>query len=92
MEKTQQDVVGTKKLFGYRHVVVFMLWLIYVINYFDRISVLTFLPLIREDLHLTHQQIGFAASIFFFAYALAQVSAGFWQTSLAPGELCLSPS
>ena len=84
MEKTQQDVVGTKKLFGYRHVVVFMLWLIYVINYFDRISVLTFLPLIREDLHLTHQQIGFAASIFFFAYALAQVSAGFLADKFGP--------
>ncbi len=71
MEKSAQ------KSFGYRHVVLLMLWLIYIINYFDRISVLTFLPFIREDLSLTHQQVGFAASIFFFAYALAQVSAGY---------------
>ena len=62
--------------YGYRHTILIVLWLLYLINYFDRISVLTFLPLIREDLGLTHPQIGFAASIFFFAYALAQVSAG----------------
>lgn len=68
---------GIRKSFGYRHIVLLMLWLIYIINYFDRISVLTFLPFIREDLSLTHQQVGFAASIFFFAYALAQVSAGY---------------
>ncbi|MDR3565495.1 MAG: MFS transporter [Negativicutes bacterium] len=68
---------ATKKLWGYRHVILVMLWLLYVINYFDRISVLTFLPLIRKDLDLSHQEIGFAASIFFFAYAVAQVSAGY---------------
>lgn len=68
---------GAKKLWGYRYVVLGMLWLLYIINYFDRISVLTFLPLIRKDLNLSHQEIGFAASIFFFAYALAQVSAGY---------------
>ena len=68
---------GGKKIWGYRHVILIMLWLLYMINYFDRISVLTFLPLIRQDLSLSHQEIGFAASIFFFAYALAQVSAGF---------------
>ena len=67
---------GTKKIWGYRHVILVVLWLVYIINYFDRISVLTFLPLIRADLTLTHEQIGLAASIFFFAYALAQVSAG----------------
>lgn len=64
-------------MWGYRHVVLIVLWLVYIINYFDRISVLTFLPLIRADLSLSHEQVGFAASIFFFAYAIAQVSAGY---------------
>ncbi|MCM0761060.1 MULTISPECIES: MFS transporter [Sporomusa] len=68
---------GAKKMWGYRHVILIVLWLVYIINYFDRISVLTFLPLIRADLDLSHEQIGFAASIFFFAYAVAQVSAGY---------------
>jgi sugar phosphate permease len=68
---------GAKKAWGYRYVILFVLWFLYIINYFDRISVLTFLPLIRRDLELDHQQVGFAASIFFFAYALAQVSSGY---------------
>jgi sugar phosphate permease len=84
MEKANRAGTVARSAWGYRHVVVFMLWLIYVINYFDRISVLTFLPLIREDLHLSHQQVGFAASIFFFAYALAQVSAGFLADKFGP--------
>jgi sugar phosphate permease len=76
-----------KKTYGYRHVVLVMLWIIYIINYFDRIAVLTFLPLIREDLHLTHQEIGFAASIFFFAYALAQISSGFLADKFGPKKV-----
>lgn len=65
-----------KKIWGYRYVLLFILWLVYVINYFDRISVLTFLPLIRDELNLTPAQAGVGASVFFFAYAIAQVSAG----------------
>ncbi|MDR7868224.1 MAG: MFS transporter [Sporomusaceae bacterium] len=75
---------GAKKVWGYRWVIVIMLWLLYIINYFDRISVLTFLPLIRKDLELSHQEIGFAASIFFFAYACAQVSAGYLADKFGP--------
>jgi sugar phosphate permease len=75
---------GAKKVWGYRWVIVIMLWLLYIINYFDRISVLTFLPLIRKDLNITHQEIGFAASIFFFAYAVAQVSAGYLADKFGP--------
>ena len=78
---------NSQKTFGYRHVVLLMLWLIYIINYFDRISVLTFLPLIREDLGLNHQQLGLAASIFFFAYALAQISAGYLADKIGPKKV-----
>ncbi|MFZ5631335.1 MAG: MFS transporter [Bacillota bacterium] len=71
----------------YRWLVLVVLWLLYIINYFDRTSVLTFLPLIREDLKLTHQQIGTAASIFFFAYALAQILAGFLADKYGPKKV-----
>lgn len=70
--------------FGYRHVIVVTLFVLYVVNYFDRISVLTFLPFIRNDLHLSHRQIGFVGSIFFFAYAVAQISAGFLADKFGP--------
>lgn len=70
--------LGVKKnpIGNYRWIMLTSIWLLYVINYFDRIAVLTLLPLIRADLSLTHQQIGLAGSIFFFAYAFAQISAG----------------
>lgn len=71
----------------YRWVILVVLWLLYIINYFDRTSVLTFLPLIREDLKLTHQQIGTAASVFFFAYALAQILAGYLADKYGPKKV-----
>ena len=66
-----------KKTWGYRYVILVILWLVYIINYFDRMAVLTFLPFIQKDLHLTPVEVGQLASVFFFAYAAAQISAGF---------------
>lgn len=68
---------SVKKAWGYRHVVLGVIALLYIINYFDRLAVLTLLPFIREDLGLTHQEVGFAASIFFFSYSFAQISSGY---------------
>lgn len=65
-----------KTAWGYRHKILFVIWLLYVINYLDRISVLTLLPYIGEDLNLSTVQLGWLGSIFFFGYALAQFSAG----------------
>jgi sugar phosphate permease len=66
-----------KKAWGYRYWVLVILWLVYIINYFDRMAVLTFLPYIQKDLNLTPVEVGQLASVFFFAYAAAQISAGF---------------
>lgn len=63
---------------NYRWKVLSILWILYLVNFCDRIAVQTFLPLIRVDLELTHAEVGFAASVFFFAYSLAQLSAGFF--------------
>ena len=73
-----------KKAWGYRHVILFIVWLLYLINYFDRISVLTFLPFIQKDLNLSAVQIGWLASIFFFGYSLAQFLAGFLADKIGP--------
>jgi len=76
-----------EKMSNYRWVVLVVLWFVYVVNYFDRISVLTFLPLIRKDLELTAAQAGFGASLFFFAYALAQFSAGWLSDRFGPKKV-----
>jgi sugar phosphate permease len=61
---------------GYRHVILLVIWGLYGINFLDRLSVLTFLPYIQKDLNLTVVQTGWLASIFFFGYSCAQFSAG----------------
>lgn len=82
----QIKAVGTKA-WGYRYVILVAVWLLYVINYFDRTSVLVFLPMIRDDLKLTPAQAGFGASIFFFAYAVAQVSGGWLADRIGPKKV-----
>ena len=81
MDLIQQQ---NNKIAKRRVLVVVILWLLYIINYFDRTSVLTFLPLIREDLGLNHVQAGAISSLFFFAYALAQFSAGYLSDRIGP--------
>ena len=61
---------------NYRWVVVWVLWAIYMINYLDRMSVLTLLPYIKEDLNYTYAQTGLISSIFFFGYAAANIFSG----------------
>jgi sugar phosphate permease len=72
---------------NYRWTILFVLWLLYLINYFDRTAVLTFLPVISEDLHMNHAQTGVAASVFFFAYAIAQVLAGWLADKIGPKKV-----
>jgi sugar phosphate permease len=71
----------------YRWVVLIVIWLVYIINYFDRTAVLTFLPLIRKDLGLTAAQAGVGASLFFFAYAIAQFTGGWLADRIGPKKV-----
>lgn len=73
-----------KPAWGYRHVILLTVWLLYLINYFDRISVLTFLPYIQKDLNLSAVEVGWLGSVFFFGYALAQFSAGYLADKIGP--------
>ena len=66
-----------KRIWGYRWTILVIIWILYVINYFDRISVLVFLPYIQKDLNLSPEQVGWLGSIFFFGYAIAQLSSGY---------------
>jgi sugar phosphate permease len=66
----------TTSRWGYRHVILATVWILYIVNFLDRVSVLTFLPYIQRDLKLSAVQTGWLASIFFFGYACAQFVAG----------------
>ena len=75
---------STDKKWGYRWTILFVVWLLYIINYFDRISVLVFLPYIQKDLNLTASEVGWLGSIFFFGYAVAQLSSGYLSDKIGP--------
>ncbi|MHC1724828.1 MAG: MFS transporter [Syntrophobacteraceae bacterium] len=76
--------ITTQTVWGYRHVILLVVWVLYLINYFDRISVLTFLPYIQKDLNLSPVEVGWLGSVFFFGYALAQFSAGYLADRIGP--------
>jgi MFS family permease len=50
---------------------------IYVICYIDRTNISFALPHLKQDLHLTGAQQGFASGIFFWGYLLLQVPGGY---------------
>ncbi len=81
MGKAQDNTDGK---WGYRWTILFVVWLLYIINYFDRISVLVFLPYIQKDLSLTPEEVGWLGSIFFFGYAVAQISSGYLSDRIGP--------
>ncbi|MFB7142520.1 MFS transporter [Gottfriedia sp. NPDC056225] len=78
---------AVRKLWGYKYVILFIVWLLYIINYFDRVAVLTFLPFIQKDMNLTPVQVGQIASAFFFAYAVGQVTSGFLADKFGPKKV-----
>jgi len=74
----------TRKKWGYRWTILFIIWILYIINYFDRISVLIFLPYIQRDLNLSPVEVGWLGSIFFLGYAVAQMSSGYLADKIGP--------
>ncbi|GAB7126465.1 MFS transporter [Silvimonas sp. JCM 19000] len=53
-----------------RWTLVFLLLLVYMINYLDRVALSLTVPLIEQDLHLNAQQFGVILGSFFFGYAV----------------------
>src|SRR3979411_744396 len=50
---------------------------IYVIAYIDRTNIAFALPHLKQDMHLTGSQQGFASGVFFWGYLLLQVPGGY---------------
>ncbi|REB08744.1 MFS transporter [Sporosarcina sp. BI001-red] len=76
-----------KKTWAYRYVILFVVWLLYIINYLDRFAVIVFMPYIQDDLNLSPEQAGLILSIFFIPYALSQVTSGFLADKFGPKKV-----
>jgi MFS family permease len=53
-----------------------MLWLVSFFNYADRMTLITVIPSIRSEFHLSAAHVGLLSSVFLWVYALAAVPAG----------------
>lgn len=74
---------------GVRHLVVALATAMSLLLYLDRYCIGFLLPYLAEDLELTEVQISWTLSIFFFAYALAQVPSG-WLSDRFGARLMLT--
>ncbi|MGK3142260.1 MFS transporter [Pantoea sp. C2G6] len=66
-----------KKNSKFRWVITTLIFLIYTIAAADRANIGVVLPFIRNDFHMSNTEAGALASLFLFAYALAQIPSGF---------------
>lgn len=69
--------VNMKKMTNFRWVVALMIFLVYTVAAADRANLGMALPFIRKEFHMTNTEAGALASLFLFAYALAQIPSGF---------------
>ena len=55
---------------NYKWVIVFLLFLVYMVNYLDRVALSITVPMIEKDLALSPEQFGVIFGSFFFGYAI----------------------
>jgi sugar phosphate permease len=70
--------VDVKKMTNFRWVVALMIFLVYTVAAADRANLGMALPFMRKEFQMTNTEAGALASLFLFAYALAQIPSGFF--------------
>ena len=70
--------------FGDAGRVLFVLCLLYLVLYIDRVNISTSAPLIKADLRLSNTELGFAFSAFAYPYALFQLFGGWLGDRFGP--------
>jgi MFS family permease len=77
--------------FGASNRILFLLCLMYMILYVDRVNISTAAPFIKANLGLSNTQLGLAFSAFAYPYALFQLIGGYFGDELGPRlTLCIS--
>ncbi len=77
----------SKRLWQPRYTVLALMWLVYGCFYLNRLNFAPVIPLIMEDLKLSHTQVGLISTFFFAFYAAAQFPAGYLSDILGPRKI-----
>ncbi len=59
----------------HRNTILLMSWLMYGLFYLNRVNIAPVIPLMREDLGLSYNQIGWITAAFYGLYTCAQLPA-----------------
>jgi len=73
-----------QRIFRAPNVILFLLCLMYLITYIDRVNISTAASPIKDEFHLTNTQLGLIFSAFAYPYALFQIIGGFVGDKLGP--------
>jgi len=74
-------------LFSASKVVLFLLCLMYLLTYIDRVNVSTASNLFEKELHLDKTQVGFIFSVFGYPYLLFQITGGYLGDRFGPRKV-----
>jgi len=75
---------GRRPGLGIRHLMVFVLCLMYFVAYVDRVNIAVAAPLLRRELGLTPIELGFVFSAFAYPYAAMQIAGGWAADRFGP--------
>ncbi|SAL06086.1 major facilitator transporter [Caballeronia calidae] len=70
-------------------VVLFLICLLYLIQYSDRVNIATAASAISHDLHLSNVELGFAFSAFAYPYAVVQLFGGWLGDKVGPRRILM---
>ena len=81
------QLTTSKKRWQPRYTVLVLMWLVYGCFYLNRLNFAPVIPLIMDDLKLSHAQVGLISALFFALYAAAQLPAGYLSDILGPKKI-----
>jgi len=77
----------SKRWWQPRYTVLALMWLVYGCFYLNRLNFAPVIPLIIEDLKISHAQVGLISTFFFAFYAAAQFPAGYLSDIFGPRKI-----
>jgi len=77
----------SKRWWQPRYTVLALMWLVYGCFYLNRLNFAPVIPLIIEDLGISHSQVGLISAFFFAFYAATQFPAGYLSDILGPRKI-----
>ena len=81
------QLITSKRWWQPRYTVLALIWLVYGCFYLNRLNFAPVIPLIIEDLKISHAQVGLISTFFFALYAAAQFPAGYLSDILGPKKI-----